>query len=108
MISAPTLGAVRIRPGIAESSGRPARVVGDADPYDGDSPHPVGRDAHIAPGSGRHPAEGRRGRRPLRGMRSGFAEARHVGLVRAARADDIRPCVGAVPRSFDSASLRSG
>ena len=61
---------------------------------DWDAPHPVGRDAHIAPGSGRRPAEGRRERRPLRWVRCGFAEARHVGLVRAARADDIRPYVG--------------
>ena len=29
------VGAVRIRPGIAESPVRAARVVGDADPYDG-------------------------------------------------------------------------
>ena len=49
-----------------------------------------------APGSGRRPTEGRRGRRPLRGMRSGCAEERCAGSVRAARADDIRPYVGAV------------
>ena len=41
-----------------------ARVVEDADPYD--AAFPVGRDAYIAPGFGRCPGSGRRGRRPLR------------------------------------------
>ena len=42
-----------------------ARAAEDAVPYDRDALHPVGRDAHIAPGHGTDPEKGSRGRRPL-------------------------------------------
>ena len=71
-----------------------ARVVEDADPYGAPRNQDVGR----GPVPRRCPAGDRGGPQvaALRWVRCGFAGVRHLDLVCSARADDIRPCDGAV------------